>query len=203
MKGPIGASAANLRCRSPLASSSNTTPKIAMSAPATRAAMSSCLAIDAGSFLCSGDSRARLDPQLAEADVGVDGQARCTRLRRTRLLPVVIGTAARVVEDVRGTAGDMRRARHAGVRGAEHLGLASADLQVHAVVAGAELRITEIQPQVTDAELVVAPQLIGVCGPVDPLAGAAPVADVARGNSPSRQGQRQRWHDKPAHTAGE
>src|SRR3954465_12651675 len=176
MKARTGASATNFRCRSPLASSSRTTPKIAMSAPATRAAMSSCLAIDAGSFLCSGNANARLDPQLAEADVRVHSQPRRARPGCTGLLPVVVGPAARLVESGCFPPRDVRGARHADVRRDEHLGLAEPELQMHAVVAGPELRIAEVEQQMADTELVVAAQVVGRRGPVDPLTGAP--ADV-------------------------
>src|SRR5690349_16546581 len=120
MNAPIGASAANFRCRSPLASRSRTTPKIAISAPATSAVMSSRSAIDAGSFLCSGVADAGLDPKLPEADVRVDGQLGRAGLWLARLLPIVVGAAAVVLEHLGRAARDVGGARHAHVRRHEH-----------------------------------------------------------------------------------
>src|SRR5436190_5691611 len=161
MKAAIGASAGKRRCRSSLASSRRTTPNSAMSTPATSATRSMRLAIGTRTSLWRLAVLTGLDPKLTQSNVRVDGQMRGARRRVAVLLPVVVGAAARVVEDLRLARRDVSGAGHAYVRRHDHLGLADPELEVHVVLARPEARVAQVQAQVSDTELVVATQLLG------------------------------------------
>src|SRR3954447_22208417 len=140
IRAAIGPRTAKRKCRVPVASRSSTTPKAAMSAPATSAPMSSRLAIGACPVHAL-EADAGLDAELTDADVGVNRQLRLPGRRVMNVLPIVARPAGRAIEDLRLPRGDVGRARHAHVRRHEHFRLTDAELQVHMTTAGAELRV--------------------------------------------------------------
>src|SRR5689334_22475725 len=120
MNAATGARTTKRRFRAPAASRRSTMPKAAIRIPATRAPMSCGLAI-ATAFVQALDPDPGLDPELAEADVGVDRQLWLGGRRVMDVEPVVIGATGRALEDLRRPGLDVGRARHAHVRRHQHL----------------------------------------------------------------------------------
>src|SRR5215217_1337791 len=130
MKAATGRRTARRRCRLPVASSNRTTPKAATRIPAISAAMSMRLAICARPVDAL-ESHAWLDPELTEADVGVDCQLRRAGGRATDSRPVAVAPGRRPVEPLGLARTDVGRARHAHVRRDEELRLTYDDPQVN------------------------------------------------------------------------
>src|SRR3954454_11249525 len=102
MKATIGASAAKCRLTVSCASSNSTTPNAAIRSPAIRTAVSGFSAI-AGLISEHGAvARLRLDPELTEADVGVNDHLRCALRRAAKIRPVMVDAARLASEDGRG-----------------------------------------------------------------------------------------------------